>query len=140
MKDITILTPHTRVHTHTHSLTYIKLLFSLPTENVLYSDSTINIVVWPVECYKSGLLLIKQHRFYSTLLQLAILQSMDVRFSHDSISLHKQFSARILLPCYWVIFYLSSEIKIKSLPLRKAFWDVNRQSWSFLLFHYSAQY
>lgn len=59
MKDITILTPHTRVHTHTHSLTYIKLLFSLPTENVLYSDSTINIVVWPVECYKSGLLLIK---------------------------------------------------------------------------------
>lgn len=63
------------------------------------------------------------------LLQLSTLSSMDARSFHDSISVHKQFSALLLLPFYWAISYLSSKIKIKSLPLGKDFLDFNRQSW-----------
>lgn len=54
---------------------------------------------------------------------------MDARSFQDSISVHKQFSAPLLLPFYWAISYLSSKIKIKSLPLGKDFLDFNRQSW-----------
>lgn len=121
MKTLQFLTPCT------HNKYF---LFSLFSENMIYSNSTINMV-WPVECQNRRLAFqlssIEQHTFHSMLLQLATPQSLDIRSLQDPISLQVKFYALILLPFYGAISHLSSEIKIKSQLLSKAFLDSNRQ-------------